>query len=72
MDWSSHGISRWVWLDVARAALLGDPQQASAATVGRLAAARYFFRYELPKIAAWLKVVETRDRTCADLAEDAF
>jgi hypothetical protein len=39
---------------------------------GRLHAARYFFHYELPKVAAWLRVVETRDPTCADMPEDAF
>jgi hypothetical protein len=39
---------------------------------GRLAAARYFFHYELPKIGAWLKVVESRDLTCADCPEEAF
>jgi hypothetical protein len=33
---------------------------------------RYFFHYELPKIGAWLNVVQTRDATCATLAEDAF
>jgi butyryl-CoA dehydrogenase len=67
-----HTVLAWIWLDVARAALLADPQQAAAATVGRLAAARYFFHYELPKTGAWLAVVAARDRTCADLAEDAF
>jgi butyryl-CoA dehydrogenase len=67
-----HTVLAWIWLDVARAAVAADPQQALAATVGRLAATRYFFRYELPKIDAWLKVVAARDRTCADLAEDAF
>jgi hypothetical protein len=33
--------------------------QGEAAHTGRLAAARYFFHYELPKIGAWLKVVES-------------
>ena len=47
-------------------------QGESPAAVGRRAAARYFFRYELPKIGAWLQVVSTRDSTCADLPEDAF
>jgi hypothetical protein len=35
-------------------------------------AARYFFRYELPKIGAWLQVVASRDPTCAQMPEDAF
>ena len=39
---------------------------------GRVRAARYFFHYELPKIAAWLRVVETRDPTCATMPEEAF
>jgi butyryl-CoA dehydrogenase len=42
------------------------------ATVGRTGAARYFFHYELPKIGAWLAVVQSRDSTCADFPEDAF
>jgi butyryl-CoA dehydrogenase len=32
----------------------------------------YFFHYELPKIGAWLQVVERRDPTCATLPEEAF
>ena len=46
--------------------------QAQAASVGRLGAARYFFQFELPKIGAWLQVVERRDLTCADFPEEAF
>ena len=38
----------------------------------RLAACRFFFHYELPKMGAWLQVVSTRDMTCADLPEAAF
>ena len=42
------------------------------ATAGRIGAAAYFFHYELPKIGAWLNVVESRDPTCTALPEDAF
>ena len=35
-------------------------------------ACRYFFHYELPKIGAWLGVVERRDDTCRTMAEDWF
>jgi butyryl-CoA dehydrogenase len=62
-------VLAWIWLDVALAALLAAP---SPARQGRLAACRYFFHYELPKIGAWLQVVTQRDMTCAELAEDAF
>ena len=63
-----HTVIAWIWLDVA-ASLEGNDTPAAQ---GRRAACRYFFRYELPKIGAWLKVVKSRDPTCADLAEEAF
>lgn len=64
-----HTVLAWLWLDVALASL-SLPQD--AAHTGRLGAMRYFYHYELPKIDAWLKVVESRDLTCADLPEEAF
>jgi hypothetical protein len=64
-----HTVLAWIWLDVALASL-SLPQDAPHA--GRMGAMRYFYHYELPKIDAWLKVVETRDLTCAGLPEEAF
>ncbi|WP_101047773.1 acyl-CoA dehydrogenase [Macromonas nakdongensis] len=64
-----HTVLAWVWLDVALAA---QQAAADAAQQGRLAACRYFFHYELPKIGAWLQVVSQRDMTCAELPEAAF
>ena len=63
-----HTVIAWIWLDVA-ASLDGHNTPAAQ---GRRAACRYFFRYELPKIGAWLNVVKSRDPTCADLPEEAF
>lgn len=65
-----HTVLAWIWLDVALAVRAGGGNDATAQ--GRLAAARFFFHYELPKIGAWLRVVETRDQTCAELPEEAF
>ncbi|MEP6771925.1 MAG: acyl-CoA dehydrogenase [Polaromonas sp.] len=69
-----HTVLAWVWLDVALASLSAQKSaiHSIAAHAGRMGATRYFYRYELPKIGAWLKVVETRDLTCADLPEEAF
>jgi butyryl-CoA dehydrogenase len=64
-----HTVLAWIWLDVA---LSAQTSSESPARTGRLAAQRYFFHYELPKIGAWLRVVETRDPTCADCPEAAF
>jgi butyryl-CoA dehydrogenase len=64
-----HVVLAWIWLDVATRAVAApvDPAQR-----GRLAACRYFFHHELPKVAAWLAVVETRDDTCRTMAEESF
>jgi alkylation response protein AidB-like acyl-CoA dehydrogenase len=64
-----HMVLAWIWLDVAQAIPSGAT---SPAHVGRLAAMRYFYRYELPKIPAWLVVVASRDPTCAQMPEEAF
>ncbi len=63
-----HTVIAWIWLDVAASLGMDD----SPAAQGRKAACRYFYRYELPKIGAWLNVVSSRDPTCADLPEAAF
>ena len=67
-----HTVLAWIWLDVACAALEVDPKANGIATRGRLGAAQFFFHYELPKIGAWLSVVESRDMTCASFPEEAF
>jgi alkylation response protein AidB-like acyl-CoA dehydrogenase len=67
-----HGVLAWIWLDVALAALACDPGARRAATSGTLAATRFFYHYELPKTGAWLRVVESRDMTCANLPEESF
>ena len=66
-----HMVLAWVWLDVMSHNAAGTPQSGSA-YAGRMRATAYFFQYELPKIGAWLNVVNSRDRTCADMAEDEF
>jgi alkylation response protein AidB-like acyl-CoA dehydrogenase len=64
-----HLVIAWTWLDV----LLVLPATVTRpADEGRVRAARYFFHYELPKIPGWLRVVETRDPTCATMPEEAF
>ncbi|MES2952030.1 MAG: acyl-CoA dehydrogenase [Pseudomonadota bacterium] len=67
-----HTVLAWIWLDVAAKALENDAAQSSTATQGRVGATQYFFHYELPKIGAWLAVVESRDTTCAAFPAEAF
>ncbi|MEJ8809586.1 acyl-CoA dehydrogenase [Variovorax ureilyticus] len=67
-----HVVLAWIWLDVAERALEADAAKSQPATAGRVGATDFFFNYELPKIGAWLNVVESRDPTCAALPEEAF
>ena len=65
-----HVVLAWIWLDVALCAARAGGGDAGQR--GRLAACRYFFRYELPRIGAWLGVVAARDDTCRTMAEESF
>jgi alkylation response protein AidB-like acyl-CoA dehydrogenase len=64
-----HVVLAWIWLDVATCVTRSVADDANR---GRLAACRYFFHYELPRVGAWLGVVERRDDTCRTLAEESF
>ena len=66
-----HTVLAWMWLDVAVCAESKGGTD-DALRHGLLAACAYFFRYELPRIGAWLKVVETRDATCRTMDEAWF
>jgi alkylation response protein AidB-like acyl-CoA dehydrogenase len=70
-----HTVLAWLWLDLALSAqqALADANTSRPAFYrGKLAAARYFYSYELPKTGAWLEVVRTREPLCKDLPDDCF
>ena len=67
-----HTVLAWIWLDVALAPQALNAMDSVAHHAGLMRAANYFYLYELPKIGAWLQVVASRDRTCADMPEEAF
>jgi butyryl-CoA dehydrogenase len=65
-------VLAWIWLDVALAAQRPSAIEDVAFIEGKSRATAYFYHYELPKIGAWLQVAASRDRTCSEMAEDAF
>ena len=74
-----HTVLAWVWLELALAAKAAQAQgQWDTSPLGpgflkgKLACTDYFFRFELPKIDAWLGVVARRDLTCAQAQADWF
>ncbi len=67
-----HTVVAWLWLDVVLTTLRQDATVSVATSSGRIRATAYFYHYELPKIGAWLQVVNSTDMTCAQMGEDAF
>ncbi len=67
-----HMVLAWIWLDVAVAASKLNAINLGAARAGIYGSTAYFYAYELPKITAWLVVVENRNLLCANLPEEAF
>jgi alkylation response protein AidB-like acyl-CoA dehydrogenase len=71
-----HVVLAWLWLNVALTAQQ-DPTAAARRTdaalrAGKLAAMRYFFAYELPRIDAWLGVVAQRQDVCRTMQDSWF
>jgi butyryl-CoA dehydrogenase len=63
-----HAVLAWLWLDVA----IASQRQPGPAHEGRMAAMRYFFAYELPRIDAWLSVVSSRNAVCRTMQDEWF
>lgn len=64
-----HTVLAWVWLEVALAA---QRLPAGALQQGKLAAMRYFYAYELPRVEAWLAVVAAREPLCSRMQPEWF
>jgi butyryl-CoA dehydrogenase len=65
-----HLILAWLWLDMSVAVSRADRVSDTTFQPGIRAACRYFFVYEIPRIAAWLAPAENGDRTVQDLREE--
>jgi hypothetical protein len=66
-----HAVMGWLWLDLAvRAAQSATIDDAFRA--GKLQACRYFFAFELPHVAAWLKPVAAPATLAAEMAPAWF
>jgi butyryl-CoA dehydrogenase len=64
-----HVVVAWMWLRQASAALRARPAARGAEADfhdGKVAACRWFFRWELPRITHLLSLVEGPDPTCKD------
>jgi len=66
-----HGVVAWVWLDLAVLSAQRLAQGAGQGDLhqGLLHTTRYFFTFELPKLAAWLRPFMASDSTFDDLQD---
>jgi len=75
LDAMGHLVIAWMWLKQAVAALEGKHKGNSkddAFYEGKIAAMKFFFNYELPKIKPNLELVAQLDSTCYDLTAEQF
>ncbi len=70
-----HTVVAWLWLNQARVAttaLAENPGENEGFYRGKVNAAQYFTRFELPKIAVWGTLLSNLDTTVLDTQEDWF
>ncbi|MGY1660816.1 acyl-CoA dehydrogenase [Geodermatophilus sp. SYSU D00705] len=65
LEAAGHVVVAWLWLEQA----LATREETSDFHQGKRAAARWFHRYELPKVAVQLDLLESLDRTVLDTPE---
>ncbi|MFI7120322.1 acyl-CoA dehydrogenase [Amycolatopsis sp. NPDC049868] len=68
LEATGHIVLAWIWLEQFLAASVREDDLGG----GKRAAARYFYRYELPKTGPWLEVLATVDRTTLDMSPNWF
>ncbi|GAB3355353.1 acyl-CoA dehydrogenase [Modestobacter lapidis] len=68
LEAAGHLVVAWLWLEQALAAEGRDDDLAA----GKRQAARFFQRWELPKVAAQLDLLASLDRTALDMRESWF
>ncbi|SEA41578.1 butyryl-CoA dehydrogenase/acyl-CoA dehydrogenase [Paraburkholderia sartisoli] len=71
-----HIVMAWIWLEQALTAHAAPGAAGSSEDVafyrGKLAAAQYFYRWELPRVAPQLSLLASLDRTTLDMQDAWF
>lgn len=65
-----HTVLGFIWLDLALCVSQGE--HGAHFTAGKHAACRYFYSFEMPKIAAWLAPVTARDDLTTRMKDEWF
>jgi hypothetical protein len=70
LDTFGHVVVAWLWLEQALIAVGKFGGSDDAFYRGKLAACRYFYRWELPRIDRWLRLLDPVDRTPLDVVDE--
>jgi len=62
----------WLWQALVATEALAKGSDEKAFYSGKLAACRYFFNYQLPKVREQLTLVSELDTTALDIAPEQF
>ncbi len=75
LEMLGHTVVAWIWLQQAQhahAGMAGASEDDRRFYDGKLRAARYFFRYELPRVEGHAALLLRMDDTCLTMLPDAF
>ena len=76
LDMMGKAVIGWLWIEMADKALTAFGQSDSADDqtflAGKLQAAQYFVRWEMPEIQHQARLLQSFDRTCLDMKNDWF
>ncbi|HET9074619.1 MAG TPA: acyl-CoA dehydrogenase [Solirubrobacteraceae bacterium] len=68
LEAAGHTVIAWIWLEQ----LLAAAGREGAFYAGKRAAARYFYRYELPRTGPLWDLLESRDRLTLEMRDEYF
>ncbi|MBL4802020.1 MAG: acyl-CoA dehydrogenase C-terminal domain-containing protein, partial [Emcibacter sp.] len=74
LDAFGHVVVAWMWLQQALSASKGLDMDKGGQDFyeGKLAACRFFYRYELPQVYAAFDLVSSLDDTCLNMKIEQF
>ncbi len=75
LEMTGHVVVAWIWLQQALVAVRRIKDAADGDRdfyQGKLQAASYFFRWELPKTAHWYQLMNDMDNTCLEMQDAWF
>ncbi|MCA6064495.1 acyl-CoA dehydrogenase [Thalassolituus marinus] len=76
LDMMGKAVIGWLWIEMADKALTAfgqaDSADDQAFLAGKLQAAQYFVRWEMPEIQHQARLLQSFDRTCLDMKNDWF